>query len=112
QAEDGIRDFHVTGVQTCALPIYPDPYLVSEYPSITKGPNLGVLLEIRRERRIELIKEGLRYRDLLRWKEGARLAKPFYGMYFPGPGEYDLDRNGTLDLVIYEGTSPTRRPGV
>src|SRR5690606_40200019 len=28
QAEDGIRDFHVTGVQTCALPIcrYP-PYL-------------------------------------------------------------------------------------
>src|SRR5690606_18616749 len=24
QAEDGIRDFHVTGVQTCALPILPD----------------------------------------------------------------------------------------
>src|SRR6266511_6020362 len=24
QAEDGIRDFHVTGVQTCALPIF-DP---------------------------------------------------------------------------------------
>src|SRR5690606_39540536 len=22
QAEDGIRDFHVTGVQTCALPIF------------------------------------------------------------------------------------------
>src|SRR5690606_40127480 len=22
QADDGIRDFHVTGVQTCALPIY------------------------------------------------------------------------------------------
>src|SRR5690606_39824945 len=24
QAEDGIRDFHVTGVQTCALPICPE----------------------------------------------------------------------------------------
>src|SRR5690606_39760341 len=24
QAEDGIRDFHVTGVQTCALPIWID----------------------------------------------------------------------------------------
>src|SRR5690606_40103584 len=24
QAEDGIRDFHVTGVQTCALPILTD----------------------------------------------------------------------------------------
>src|SRR5690606_4816407 len=29
QAEDGIRDFHVTGVQTCALPILMKPYLVS-----------------------------------------------------------------------------------
>src|SRR5215475_2491177 len=26
QAEDGIRDFHVTGVQTCALPISPHPH--------------------------------------------------------------------------------------
>src|SRR5439155_7282563 len=25
QAEDGIRDGHVTGVQTCALPIYENP---------------------------------------------------------------------------------------
>src|SRR2546426_1938116 len=25
QAEDGIRDYKVTGVQTCALPISPDP---------------------------------------------------------------------------------------
>src|SRR5690606_40943812 len=24
RAEDGIRDFHVTGVQTCALPIFDD----------------------------------------------------------------------------------------
>src|SRR5690606_36559457 len=27
QAEDGIRDFHVTGVQTCALPISDESYL-------------------------------------------------------------------------------------
>src|SRR2546429_3190738 len=27
QAEDGIRDVAVTGVQTCALPIYPPPRL-------------------------------------------------------------------------------------
>src|SRR5256885_8548425 len=25
QAEDGIRDYKVTGVQTCALPIFPGP---------------------------------------------------------------------------------------
>src|SRR5690606_40230761 len=29
QAEDGIRDFHVTGVQTCALPIYYPLYSVA-----------------------------------------------------------------------------------
>src|SRR5690606_40354103 len=30
QAEDGIRDFHVTGVQTCALPIS-NQYVGNEY---------------------------------------------------------------------------------
>src|SRR5690606_40241904 len=30
QAEDGIRDFHVTGVQTCALPIFNDIYVAEE----------------------------------------------------------------------------------
>src|SRR5207302_8101553 len=30
QAEDGIRDFHVTGVQTCALPIYSPLPIVEE----------------------------------------------------------------------------------
>src|SRR5690606_40568206 len=40
QAEDGIRDFHVTGVQTCALPIYYDSRLPSgknnyTYPSVS-----------------------------------------------------------------------------
>jgi len=90
----------------------PDPYLLEEYPNVSKEAQTGVLLEIRRERRVELVKEGHRYRDLLRWKEGARLAKPFYGMYFPGAGEYDLDQNGSIDLVIYQGTLPPQKPGV
>src|SRR5205807_5527632 len=29
QAEDGIRDYKVTGVQTCALPIFPQRYRIS-----------------------------------------------------------------------------------
>src|SRR5258706_5599090 len=36
QAEDGIRDWSVTGVQTCALPIYPrslDPALSTDVPT-------------------------------------------------------------------------------
>src|SRR5690606_29334217 len=31
QAEDGIRDFHVTGVQTCALPIAVVSYRVKSF---------------------------------------------------------------------------------
>src|SRR5256886_10366581 len=32
QAEDGIRDLTVTGVQTCALPIWPAPYRDPDSP--------------------------------------------------------------------------------
>src|SRR5207302_7182872 len=43
QAEDGIRDFHVTGVQTCALPIWrwfasPWPYLGGLVALLTFSP--------------------------------------------------------------------------
>src|SRR6266508_1786270 len=34
QAEDGIRDGHVTGVQTCALPILPSPTTRRQCPSV------------------------------------------------------------------------------
>src|SRR5690606_40529677 len=30
-AEDGIRDFHVTGVQTCALPIFEEVLTIRPY---------------------------------------------------------------------------------
>src|SRR5690606_40625674 len=43
-AEDGIRDFHVTGVQTCALPIYRDGHVCEDclphsvpWPSVRFG---------------------------------------------------------------------------
>src|SRR2546427_1386708 len=39
QAEDGIRDLTVTGVQTCALPISP-PTPTAETPSISNGRSL------------------------------------------------------------------------
>src|SRR5690606_40218931 len=32
--EDGIRDFHVTGVQTCALPIYNVPIAITNNNAI------------------------------------------------------------------------------
>src|SRR5690606_40011941 len=39
QAEDGIRHFHVTGVQTCALPILATPWISSmATPWISSAP--------------------------------------------------------------------------
>ncbi len=87
----------------------PDPYLESEvtgYPNVT-GDNKGVILEIRRERTIELAQEGFRYYDMMRWREGKRFEQPMYGMYFPGPGEYDLDGDGTPDVCLYEESVPS-----
>ena len=63
-----------------------------------------MILEIRRERTIELAFEGLRYNDLMRWKEGAAINQPFRGIYIPGPGEYDLDGDGTNDVFVSDGS--------
>ena len=84
----------------------PDPYQANLYRNVS-GQNKGVILEIRRERRIELVMESnLRWEDLMRWKEGHLLADPFKGMYFPGKGFYDLDGNGVPEIEIYEGAKP------
>lgn len=39
------------------------------YPNVT-GPNASLIREIRRERRVELMGEGLRFYDISRWKIG------------------------------------------
>src|SRR5690606_40559357 len=41
-AEDGIRDFHVTGVQTCALPIYPPLIFRQILENFLKSRQLGL----------------------------------------------------------------------
>ena len=82
----------------------PDPYLLSEkwgYRNVEAGANQGVILEIRRERSVELAQEGRRWDDLMRWKEGKCIDQEMYGMYFPGPGEYDLTGDNVPDVCLY-----------
>ena len=83
----------------------PDPYLLNVYPNVSET-NKGVILEIRRERVIELLMEGFRYYDLMRWKAGSCMDDEFLGMYFPGPGNYDLNHDGTIDVCLYKGAKP------
>lgn len=60
----------------------PCPYMAAQYPNV-EGTNKGVILEIRRERRIELVMEGLRYDDVMRYKAGHLFVEPFKGAYVP-----------------------------
>ena len=96
----------------------PDWYLSSEeygYPNVT-GPNqiVNAILEIRRERAVELIQEGFRLQDLYRWKAGYCIDQAISGMYFPGPGEYKLAGKETADLILYKAgeTKPQAGEGV
>lgn len=89
----------------------PDPYLASCYPNVEQGANKGVILEIRRERTVELVMEGLRQWDLFRWKEAKQMLNhyvPYYGIYIPGVGTYDMDGDGAPDLEIYETTATSQ----
>ena len=80
----------------------PDTYLANLYPSVA-GANKGILLEIRRERGVELVMENFRYDDIMRWKNASIFAGTFRGMYFPGLGTYDLDGDGDIDICVWEG---------
>ncbi len=88
----------------------PDPYLSNaETGYVNVGAsNKGIILEIRRERTIELMMEGFRYYDLMRWKEGQCIAQEFKGIYLPATAvnkAYDLDGDGTKDVCFYNTTT-------
>lgn len=90
----------------------PDSFMAEQYPLVS-GANKGVILEIRRERRVELVMENLRYYDMMRWKAGKQFERQFKGIYIPGPGFYDMDGDGKLDLCIHEkGKKPDDLQGV
>ena len=58
-----------------------DKVLAAQYPLVS-GSNKGIILEIRRERRVEMVMENLRYDDIMRWKAGHLFTEQFKGVYF------------------------------
>ena len=83
----------------------PDPVLAAKYPDVT-GANKGVILEIRREKRVEFAAEGYRFDDLMRWHAGKELEKIQEGLYFPGLGNYDLTGDGVTDITLIDKNTP------
>lgn len=96
----GMPDLNMAAANTS-----PDRYLSEIYTNVT-GANQGVILEIRRERAVELMQEGFRIEDLVRWKAGYCLDQDLTGMYFPGPGSYDLSGDGKEDVILYADGTP------
>jgi len=74
-----------------------DPEMARRYPLIAGN---GLLLEIRRERQVELALEGYRFNDMMRWAVGNLLESPAKGLYFPGLGKYDLTGDGIDDILL------------
>ncbi|WP_164122680.1 MULTISPECIES: RagB/SusD family nutrient uptake outer membrane protein [Sphingobacterium] len=87
------------GMPKLMLNVSIDPLLQQQYPSV-KGSNANVILEIRRERRVELAFEGFRFNDLMRWNAGKLLEKKPQGIYFNGLGKHDLTGDGIEDIVL------------
>ncbi len=99
----------ITGGLT-TRPVVVDAYLQSKYFPAISDP---VILEIRRERGIELCLEGLRFYDLMRWKRGELLAMEWNGIYVPElDTPLDLNGDGVLDVAFYKVLPATRPAGV
>ena len=74
-----------------------DPWLAAYYSTAQSRD----LLEIRRERAVELLLENLRYDDLMRWHEGELVTAPWEGLYIPALDEpLDLNGDGEPDLCV------------
>jgi hypothetical protein len=78
-----------------------DPILEAQYPNVS-GANKGIILELRRERRVELACEGLRQWDLHRWYAGRLFGERQQGIYIPGLGAYDVNGDGVDDVALLE----------
>ena len=97
---------------------FDDPVIAEAYPNV-QGNNAKLIREIRRERRIEMFGEGVRYDDIRRWACGNLLTQPRRGINITGAGftaeqqqtlrdEVGVNEKGELLIysVRYAGQNP------
>ena len=86
--------------------IIEDETLKAQFPNI----NNYILLEIRRERRIELAFENFRWDDLMRWKAGHLINHLQEGIYIKQFGVFDVTADGIPDIGIFEDAASNTIP--
>ncbi|MDA1019270.1 MAG: RagB/SusD family nutrient uptake outer membrane protein [Bacteroidetes bacterium] len=94
------------GMPSLPMNVATDVVQAAKYPEVSSP----VLLEIRRERRVELAFEGRRLDDLNRWKAGKLMEKEPVGLYFPDLGKYDLTGDGVDDIILLDASSVVPNP--
>jgi len=98
------------GITSTVYPTTADPYLVNTY-----FPNISdpALLEIRRERGVELVCEGLRFDDIRRWKAGNLMSLPYLGVYVPAMNTpYAMNGDGVLNVSFVSAAPSNPVKGV
>ena len=93
----------ITGTTLTTLPVLADPYMEAFYNNKWNDP---VMLEVLRERCVEMVQEGLRPDDLIRWRLGELFEAVHNGMYIPALGPYDFNDDGVIDVYFYQGDRP------
>ena len=92
------------------MPSAYDPYMAEYFLNTTTDM---AILEIRRERGIELLLENCRWDDDMRWGMGRLLERPWYGVYVGELGKvYDMDGDGSGDVCFVRENPPVTEPGV
>ena len=91
-------------------PTQAEPYIASYYPGVTDP----VVLEVRRERAIELAYEGLRMNDLKRWGCcNLWVDDPWEGIYIPAINEpLDINEDGINDVYYTFDAIPDEYKGI
>src|SRR5690606_17309334 len=104
QAEDGIRDFHVTGVQTCALPIYFDISKLGKSNSLVENKNLMTENGLRNLYMYSTHKKThfaveLSKKEVDNLKENYRM---FFHVFDKSNNYHNFDI-GTIEPILYNG---------
>ena len=90
------------GITNTAQPTTADSYMESYFLNTITDPSL---LEIRRERGVELMLEGFRFDDLRRWKMGQLMQTPYNGVYVPAMNvPYAMNGDGVLNVDFVSAT--------